>query len=107
MLDEGEIRQLLLNLARNALDAMPPNKGLPYRPIGKVKKLFWRSGIRARASILIFSGNRKTFCNYKKTALVWVWQFVSVLLTGIMQVEVESSQSGSTFYVRFKLPLES
>jgi PAS domain S-box-containing protein len=109
LLDEGEIRQLLLNLARNALDAMPPNKRLTiqtYREGEEVVLAVRDQGQGIHPDILREIG--KPFVTTKKdgTGLGLAVCF-SIADRHNAVIEVESSQSGSTFYVRFKLPLES
>ena len=95
MLDEGEIRQLLLNLARNALDAMPPNKGTiqTYREGEEVVLAVRDQGQGIHPDILREIGKLVT----TKRRHWWVWQFVSICYRHNAVIEVESSQAAVLF----------
>ncbi|NLO21971.1 MAG: PAS domain S-box protein [Syntrophomonadaceae bacterium] len=106
LLDEGEIRQLLLNLARNALDAMPANKGLTiktYMEDEEVVLAVADQGNGIHPAILRDIG--KPFLTTKKDGTgLGLPVCYSIADRHNAVIEVDSGQNGSTFYVRFKVP---
>lgn len=106
LLDEGEIRQLLLNLARNALDAIPTNKGLTIKTYPKDAEVILAVQDQGNGiNPVILRDIGKPFLTTKKDGTgLGLPVCYSIADRHNAVIDVESGQNGSTFYVRFKVP---
>ncbi len=106
LLDESEIRQLILNLARNALEAMPPEKGLmvkTFRDGAEVILLVEDQGSGIHPDILGEIGTPFITTKEEGTGLGLPVCY-SIAARHDAAIEVESGAGGTTFFVRFKTP---
>ncbi|KUG03925.1 sporulation kinase [hydrocarbon metagenome] len=106
LLDESEIRQLLLNLARNALEAMPSEKGLMIKTLregAEVILLVQDQGSGIHPDILGEIGTPFITTKEEGTGLGLPVCY-SIAARHDAAIEVESGAGGTTFFVRFKIP---
>ncbi len=106
LLDEREIRQLILNLARNALDAMPANKGLMLKTLQEGTEVFLivqDQGSGIDPDILGEIGTPFITTKEAGTGLGLPVCY-SIAARHNATIEVESDTGGTTFFVKFKIP---
>lgn len=103
-LDEKEIRQLILNLSRNGLEAMPPGKGLVIEtyPDGKEVVLAIRDQGTGIPSHLIDKLGTPFFTTKENGTGLGLAVSYSIVAHHNATIKVESGPSGTTFYVLFK-----
>lgn len=103
--DEKEIRQLILNLVRNGLEAMPAHTKLiikTYLDENEVVLTVQDEGSGIPAEILAKLGTPFVTTKEKGTGLGLPICF-SIARRHNATIKPESSQEGTTFYVRFKI----
>ncbi|MDD4766315.1 MAG: PocR ligand-binding domain-containing protein [Desulfotomaculaceae bacterium] len=104
-LDEKEIRQLLLNLVRNGLEAMPPGGRLTIKTSadnGEVILAIQDCGKGIDSTVLEKIGT--PFCTTKENGTgLGLAVCYSIASRHNATINVETSTGGTTFYVRFKV----
>ncbi len=108
-LDENEIRQLLLNLVRNGLEAMPTGGNLQIRTAeedGKIILAVRDQGTGIPEHVLSNLGKPFLTTKDKGTGL-GLSMCYRIAHRHQAEIKVETSNLGTTFYVCFKIPLLS
>lgn len=106
LVDECEIRQMIFNLVRNGLEAMPKGKGLRIRTYSEGNEVILAmqdegSGIIADAIDKIGT----PFFTTKETGTgLGLAVCYSIADRHQAKIDFETNSSGTTFYVRFKIP---
>ncbi len=106
LLDESEIRQLILNLARNALEAMSSEKGLMLKTLREGAEVILSvqdQGSGIDPNILGEIGTPFITTKEEGTGLGLPVCY-SIAARHDATIEVESDAAGTTFFVRFKIP---
>lgn len=106
LLDESEIRQLILNLVRNALEAMPAEKRLLVKTIREGTEVFLiveDQGSGIHPDILREIGTPFITTKDEGTGLGLPVCY-SIAARHDATIEVESGAAGTTFCVKFKIP---
>lgn len=105
LLDEKEIRQLILNLVRNALEAMPPDEYLTiksYLDGSEVVLSIQDRGTGIPSDILDKLGTPFFTTKDNGTGLGLAICY-SIANRHNAKIEIKTSSEGTTFYVRFKV----
>lgn len=104
--NEKEIRQLILNLVQNGLEAMPPGTDLTigtYLDGGELVLYVQDEGVGIKPEILEKLGTPFLTTKDNGTGLGLAVCY-SIAERHNARIEVKTSSLGTTFYVRFKIP---
>jgi len=105
-LDEKEIRQLILNLVRNGLEAMSPNGVLTLRTFidGEEAVLAVKDEGSGIALDILEKIGTPFFTTKENGTGLGLAVCYSIAARHNAVIKVETAATGTTFYVRFKLP---
>lgn len=109
LLDEDEIRQLIINLVRNGLEAMPPGGKVIIRTYTEDNEVVFSvqdEGKGISAEVLEKIGTPFFTTKDKGTGLGLAVCY-SIATRHKATISVDTSPGGSTFYVRFKIDSNS
>lgn len=106
LLDEREIRQLIFNLARNGLEAMPKGKDLSIRTYSEGNEVILAvkdEGSGINADVINKIGTPFITTKERGTGLGLAVCY-SIADRHQAKIDFKSNASGTTFFVRFKVP---
>ena len=106
LMDEGEIRQVILNLVRNGFEATPPGGSISIKTYIKDSEAVLSvldKGMGIEPSVLEKIGTPFVTTKDNGTGLGLAVCY-SIAARHNAAIKVETSSGGTTFFVRFKLP---
>ena len=103
LLDEKEIRQLILNLVRNGLEAMQPGGTLTLRTFKENGDIVFPSGSRKGIEPKVLEKIGTPFFTTKDNGTgLGLALCYSIATRHNAKIEIDTNDRGTTFFVKFK-----